>query len=207
MHNPGDYVDANIKGANAPANNKNKMSPKPHHMRSPSPVALGRSSFSSIRERDSDLAQTFTSSKISSYGTRNFEAAVSDESSAPTSPLPEPAAAGEIPTDTAMLLLPGQYGAVDFEYEAKQNDIAQSVVRSLAWLRTGSQDGSPKDTIKRQDSLPNNDRTQVDGSFENADVADTAMEDVEDVERTQTKQPFERLPIEVYRKFFLFFLF
>ena len=34
---------------------------------SPRPEAMGRSSFCSVREHDSDLPQTFTSSKVSSY--------------------------------------------------------------------------------------------------------------------------------------------
>ncbi|KAJ2892728.1 putative F-box protein [Zalerion maritima] len=36
---------------------------------SPRPEAVGRSSFCSVREHDSDLAQTFTSTKVSSYST------------------------------------------------------------------------------------------------------------------------------------------
>ncbi|TPX10553.1 uncharacterized protein E0L32_008439 [Thyridium curvatum] len=47
--------------------------------RSNTPERLGRSSFSSIRERDDDLAQTFTSSKISSYNTP-LEHAIDDSS-------------------------------------------------------------------------------------------------------------------------------
>lgn len=49
--------------------------------RSNTPEKAGRSSFSSIRERDDDLAQTFTSSKVSSYNTPPEEA-VEDYSSA-----------------------------------------------------------------------------------------------------------------------------
>ncbi|CAK7202308.1 hypothetical protein SEUCBS139899_005030 [Sporothrix eucalyptigena] len=177
------------------------MSPKPH-LRSPSPVGLGRSSFSSIRERDSDLAQTFTISKISCYISQNpkalsDEVAVSDESS-PASPLSAPSTASDtLPVDNNMLLLPSQHSAVDFE-QTRQNDIAESVVRSLAWLNAGSKDGSLDDTIERQDRLLNEDRTLLDGPFFN-DVADIAMEDVEDVKPTQSKQLFERLPNEVYR--------
>ncbi|CAK7209496.1 hypothetical protein SCUCBS95973_000460 [Sporothrix curviconia] len=181
------------------------MSSKPHHKRSPSPDGLGRASFSSIRERDSDLAQTFTSSKISCFSSHNLkvlvadEVAVSDESS-PASPLPAPSTAGDIPTvDNAMLLLPTQHAAaVDFELQARQDDITESVVRSLAWLSAGSKDGSLDDAIERQDRLLNEGRTPVDGLFVN-DVADITMEDVEDVEPQQPpKQPLEKLPNEIY---------
>lgn len=189
MYKPGDLVNPNIKGANAPANN-NKMSPKTRFMRSPSPVGLGRSSFSSIRERDSDLAQTFTSTKISSYSSHNLkqlvdEVAVSDEPSTPTSPLSAPSTAGDItvPSDNNMLLLPSQHGAVDFDLQSRENDLAQSFARSLAWLNTPIE-------------------PQVDAS--SVDLTDTVMEDVEDVKLTQSKQPFETLPIEIYRKFFSF---
>ncbi|CAK7222796.1 hypothetical protein SBRCBS47491_004985 [Sporothrix bragantina] len=177
------------------------MSSKPHHKRSSSPDGLGRSSFSSIRERDSDLAQTFTSSKISCFSSHNLKAladevAVSDESS-PASPLSAPSTAGDIPIDNTMLLLPSQPTAVDFELQTRQDDITQSVVRSLAWLNAGSKDGS-RDTIERQDRLLNEDRIPVNGLFVN-DVADIAMEDMEDVEPPQPKQSLENLPNEVYR--------
>ncbi len=50
--------------------------------RPPSPGSgngkLGRSSFSSIREHDSDLAQTFTSSKVSSYNRAPEDAVAED---------------------------------------------------------------------------------------------------------------------------------
>ncbi|KAL1903390.1 hypothetical protein Sste5346_000016 [Sporothrix stenoceras] len=160
------------------------MSPKPRFMRSPSPVGLGRSSFSSIRERDSDLAQTFTSTKISSYSSHNLkqladEVAVSDEPSTPTSPLSAPSTAGDIvPSDNSMLLLPSQHGAVDFDLQARENDLAQSFARSLAWLNTPIE-------------------SQVDAS--SVGLTDTVMEDVEDVKLTQSKQPLERLPFEIYR--------
>ncbi|KIH91427.1 leucine rich repeat domain containing protein [Sporothrix brasiliensis 5110] len=163
------------------------MSPKPRFMRSPSPVGLGRSSFSSIRERDSDLAQTFTSSKISSYSSHNLkhlahEVAVSDEPSTPTSPLSTPSTAGDvIPSDNNMLLLPSQHGAVEFDLKARENDLAQSFARSLAWLNTGSAMES-----------------QVDASSV-IDLTDTVMNDVEDVKLTKSKQPFETLPIEIFR--------
>ncbi|TEA20134.1 F-box protein [Colletotrichum sidae] len=62
-------------------------SPEPH--RPATPEKNGRSSFSSIRENDSDLAQTFTSSKVSSYAQKANEAAVSDSSASP-SPLASP---------------------------------------------------------------------------------------------------------------------
>lgn len=45
-----------------------------------SPEAMGRSSFSSVRENDDGLAQTFTSTKVSSYA-QGFEEAVDDSSS------------------------------------------------------------------------------------------------------------------------------
>jgi hypothetical protein len=48
---------------------------------SASPERMGRSSFSSIRENDSDLAQTFTASKVSSYST---EQAIDDSPTAPS---------------------------------------------------------------------------------------------------------------------------
>lgn len=43
-----------------------------------SPDSSGRSSFSSVRENDSDLAQTFTSTKVSSYSREADEDAVDD---------------------------------------------------------------------------------------------------------------------------------
>ncbi|KAK2021553.1 leucine rich repeat domain-containing protein [Colletotrichum zoysiae] len=57
-------------------------SPEPH--RPATPEKNGRSSFSSIRENDSDLAQTFTSSKVSSYA-QKITSAVFDDSPSPSS--------------------------------------------------------------------------------------------------------------------------
>ena len=48
-----------------------------------SPENSSRSSFSSVRENDSDLAQAFTSSKISSYSRLEEEALEDDPSSTP----------------------------------------------------------------------------------------------------------------------------
>ncbi|KAK1674343.1 leucine rich repeat domain-containing protein [Colletotrichum godetiae] len=62
-------------------------SPEPH--RPATPEKNGRSSFSSIRENDSDLAQTFTSSKVSSYAQKATNA-VFDDSSASPSPIASP---------------------------------------------------------------------------------------------------------------------
>jgi hypothetical protein len=58
--------------------------PKPKRLsdamqRSTSPDTVGRGSFSSVREHDSDLAQSFTSTKISSYA-EAYEEAVDDSS-------------------------------------------------------------------------------------------------------------------------------
>ncbi|KAI4600414.1 hypothetical protein KJ359_000769 [Pestalotiopsis sp. 9143b] len=47
-------------------------------LREISPDTSGRSSFSSVRENDSDLAQTFTSTKVSSYSREQEEDAVED---------------------------------------------------------------------------------------------------------------------------------
>lgn len=58
-----------------------KISPPPGSPKPPSPnLANSRTSFSSIREDDTDLAQTFTSSKVSCY-TLQQEQAVSDDES------------------------------------------------------------------------------------------------------------------------------
>ncbi|KAL0940880.1 leucine rich repeat domain protein [Colletotrichum truncatum] len=68
---------------------KYKMdSPEPH--RPATPEKNGRSSFSSIRENDSDLAQTFTSSKVSSYLQKSTESAIYDSSSPSPSPFASP---------------------------------------------------------------------------------------------------------------------
>lgn len=56
------------------------MSSDIHGPRTPSPETMGRSSFSSVRENDDGLAQTFTSTKISSYA-QAFEEVVDDDSS------------------------------------------------------------------------------------------------------------------------------
>ncbi|KAF7539374.1 hypothetical protein G7054_g2136 [Neopestalotiopsis clavispora] len=58
----------------------NKMSDTQHEQeeREISPETSGRSSFSSVRENDSDLAQTFTSTKVSSYSREPEEDAVED---------------------------------------------------------------------------------------------------------------------------------
>jgi len=60
--------------------------------RSPSPDRMGRSSFSSVRENDSDLAQAFTHSKVSSYYAA--ESAI-DDSPATVPPNARPAMAIE----------------------------------------------------------------------------------------------------------------
>lgn len=52
------------------------------HLRPATPEMASRSSFSSIRENDSDLAQTFTLSKVSSYSVAN-ETAVEDSPALP----------------------------------------------------------------------------------------------------------------------------
>ncbi|KAF4893526.1 F-box protein [Colletotrichum fructicola] len=71
------------------AQTKYKMdNPEPH--RPDTPEKNGRSSFSSIRENDSDLAQTFTSSKVSSYAQKANDAVVFDSSSNSPSPLASP---------------------------------------------------------------------------------------------------------------------
>ncbi|KAK1995968.1 leucine rich repeat domain-containing protein [Colletotrichum falcatum] len=58
-------------------------SPEPR--RPATPEKNGRSSFSSIRENDSDLAQTFTSSKVSSYAQKITSAVFDDSSPSPSS--------------------------------------------------------------------------------------------------------------------------
>ncbi|POS74161.1 leucine Rich Repeat domain-containing protein [Diaporthe helianthi] len=57
-------------------------SPKPSSPSSPSSPNLtnSRTSFSSIREDDTDLAQTFTSSKVSCYSLQQEQAVIDDES-------------------------------------------------------------------------------------------------------------------------------
>ncbi|KAK1596052.1 leucine rich repeat domain-containing protein [Colletotrichum navitas] len=62
--------------------------PEPH--RPATPEKNGRSSFSSIRENDSDLAQTFTSSKVSSYAQKITSAVFDDSPSPSTSPVASP---------------------------------------------------------------------------------------------------------------------
>ncbi|KAK8094184.1 F-box protein [Apiospora hydei] len=57
--------------------------------RSSSDKSSGRSSFSSVRENDSDLAQTFTSTKVSSYS-QPAEAAVVEDDDPTTHPPPPP---------------------------------------------------------------------------------------------------------------------
>ncbi|CAK7270914.1 hypothetical protein SEPCBS119000_004329 [Sporothrix epigloea] len=186
------------------------MPSKPCQKRSFSPDGLARSSFSSVRERDADLAQTFTSSKISCFSSHNLKAladeiAVSDESS-PTSPLSAPSVSDDIPAENALLLLPSQPAdqpaATDLGPQTSQHDIDQSVRRSLAWLSTRCKDGSLEDTIKRQGRLPDEDRASVDGLFVNG-VADIALEDqdMQDLEPSQQKQPspLENLPNEIHR--------
>ncbi|CAK7263347.1 hypothetical protein SEPCBS57363_000531 [Sporothrix epigloea] len=180
------------------------MPSKPCQKRSHSPDGLARSSFSSIRERDSDLTQTFTSSKISCFSSHNLKAladevAVSDESS-PASPLSVPSVLGDAPLDNALLFLPSQQTAANLDLLNTQEDIDQSVIRSLAWLNTRFKDGSLDDTIKRQDGLLNADRASADGLSAN-NVADIATKDhgMQDVELVQPKQSFERLPNEIHR--------
>ncbi|KAK9798769.1 hypothetical protein SCARD494_02647 [Seiridium cardinale] len=58
-----------------------KMAGAQEQQRDTSPDKSGRSSFSSVRENDSDLAQTFTSTKVSSYSREADEEAVDDLSS------------------------------------------------------------------------------------------------------------------------------
>ncbi|OLN92194.1 F-box protein [Colletotrichum chlorophyti] len=74
-------------GHNHPQTKYKMDSPEPH--RPDTPEKNGRSSFSSIRENDSDLAQTFTSSKVSSYAQKSVDP-VFDDSSASPSPLASP---------------------------------------------------------------------------------------------------------------------
>lgn len=192
-----------IKGANAPANST--MSSMPCQKRSYSPDGLARSSFSSIRERDSDLTQTFTSSKISCFSSHNLKAladeiAVSDESS-PASPLSVPSILGDTPLEHASLLLPSQQTTANLDLQSTQDHINQSVLRSLAWLNTRSEDGSFKDTTKRQDRLMKEDRASADSLSAN-NVADIVEDqDMQDVELIQPKQSFERLPNEIHRTY------
>ncbi|KAL8296364.1 hypothetical protein RB597_005780 [Gaeumannomyces tritici] len=51
-----------------------------------SPERAGRTSFSSIRENDEDLAQTFTASKVSSYTAPADELALVDDDESPSAP-------------------------------------------------------------------------------------------------------------------------
>ncbi|CAK7567171.1 MAG: hypothetical protein SEPTF4163_005133 [Sporothrix epigloea] len=179
------------------------MSSMPCQKRSYSPDGLARSSFSSIRERDSDLTQTFTSSKISCFSSHNLKAladeiAVSDESS-PASPLSVPSILGDTPLEHASLLLPSQQTTANLDLQSTQDHINQSVLRSLAWLNTRSEDGSFKDTTKRQDRLMKEDRASADSLSAN-NVADIVEDqDMQDVELIQPKQSFERLPNEIHR--------
>ncbi len=204
MHQHATDVHTTIEGANAPATNNimSQQSQKCHEKRSPSPCALGRSSFSSIRERDPDLTQTFTSSKISSYSSRNLphlvdEAVIADEFSLPTSPQAGPAACVvDLPTDDTMLLFPKllNVGDTDSASGGEQNDAVQSVARSLSWLRSSALSTS-------QSAQPlHGDRTFLDGSSSPVDNADAAMEDVEDVVPARTPKSLELLPVEVYRE-------
>lgn len=91
-HTPGhghDHDRAPSSSQSQTVQTKYKMdSPEPH--RPATPEKNGRSSFSSIRENDSDLAQTFTSSKVSSYLQKSNDAAVYDSSSNSPSPLASP---------------------------------------------------------------------------------------------------------------------
>lgn len=69
----------------------------------------GRSSFSSVRENDSDLAQTFTSTKVSSYSQPAEAAIVDDEhqsSSSSSSPLSSPPPEMATTTTTTRQFLP-----------------------------------------------------------------------------------------------------
>ncbi|KAI1851668.1 hypothetical protein JX265_010751 [Neoarthrinium moseri] len=55
-----------------------RMHQRQGSLREISPDQSGRSSFSSVRENDSDLAQTFTSTKVSSYSRLSDDEAVDD---------------------------------------------------------------------------------------------------------------------------------
>ena len=175
------------KGAKAPAASKMSLIAQ-HQKRTSSPEdVLARASFSSIRERDADLAQTFSSSKVSSYS-RNLqnelqrcindgsnETAVSDEHSAPSTPLSRPGTPRVSFSVEDVLVAQGKHFATQFDLSVVLDDITrQGDVSALEA-----------------------------GSFANVVDADTAMEDVDSVEPTQRLQPLEKLPYEVYRKYIL----
>ncbi|KAF6841311.1 leucine rich repeat domain protein [Colletotrichum musicola] len=121
---------------------KYKMdSPEPH--RPATPEKDGRSSFSSIRENDSDLAQTFTSSKVSSYAQKSIEAAVFDSSS--PSPSPSPIASPSLDMGEVQFLPPvthpnsrlhgGWYPATSFKGWKQINVKGKTASRSFSDLQ------------------------------------------------------------------------
>ncbi|KAI0136951.1 hypothetical protein BJ170DRAFT_36505 [Xylariales sp. AK1849] len=75
MERPEPYISKKFKNSPTPSA---RMDPSEDDQREISPDKSGRSSFSSVRENDSDLAQAFTSSKVSSYSRQIGEAAVED---------------------------------------------------------------------------------------------------------------------------------
>lgn len=100
-----------------------KPAPVPYHgtmegsdlgqRRSSSDKSSGRSSFSSVRENDTDLVQTFTSTKVSSYSQPSEAVIVDDEhqpssssTSSPSSPLSSPPPEMATTTTTTRQFLP-----------------------------------------------------------------------------------------------------
>ncbi len=75
------HKQVNTKAANWQVANYKTMKPAPEHLRPSTPEDSTRSSFSSVRENDSDFAQAFTSSKTSSYSVAHHEEAIDDASS------------------------------------------------------------------------------------------------------------------------------
>lgn len=98
-------IAAALKLKNLP--DQSKMDSDSQGLRTPSPEGLGRSSFSSIREQDTALSQTFTLSKVSSYHNFNnfdvaqHEQAIDDLSDYEEDDQPLSFAASSVPTSIA----------------------------------------------------------------------------------------------------------
>ncbi|EFX04454.1 leucine rich repeat domain containing protein [Grosmannia clavigera kw1407] len=157
------------------------------------PLDSGRPSFSSIRERDCDCAQSFTSTKISSYISLNQqgnvqrrqsadEIAVLDDSCSASPARPSsPKVSTSSPSSSPL-------GAPAFD-------------SSVTWISGGDRyDEESHSCMKGQDSLLDLSTMQLDDPNMNMEVSGLDMEGGADMANTvDMRQPLELLPVELFQ--------
>lgn len=144
-----------------------------------SPTGTGRSSFSSIRERDCDYyAQTFTSTKISSYTRTNGRVG---QPSSRRSSIDDVAVTEDVCPESACSV-----ASMSMSMSPSASLLSAAPESSSAWT----------DGMKRQDSLLALGAMHLQEPYENMDVADIDLETVDD---KSLRQPLEMLPLEIFR--------